>query len=115
MGTISQNFIKWKGDNFIIQYTIEDATNLTGFKATWSLATSPSNSTRLITKTSGSGINFSTNYVYVTMSRTDTDQNNSEIPAGMYYHELQLINSEGLETVAAVGTLDLRDPIVKRT
>lgn len=115
MGLIGQNFTKWKGDDMLIVFTIEDVQSLTGYTAEWNLSVD-TESTKLLTKTSAGGtITFEGNKAIVTVNSAETNQNVTAIPAGSYYHELQLIDPNGKKTVAATGTLTLLNPSKKRT
>ncbi len=117
-----QHFTKWKGDDFVLVYEIEDSGDVETFSAIWLMATEV-DGTRLITKTTTGGFKGNTqgegevvmsgNTVRVYFDSDETDES-SGISSGEYYTELQLSNSEGKVTVAAVGIFDLRDPDEKR-
>jgi hypothetical protein len=115
MGLINQNFILWKGDDKTIQFTIEDATNVTDFTAKWHLAATPT-STKLITKTSdvGGGITFNANKVLISLESSETDDSVTTIPEGLYYHELELVDDDDKRTIAAIGIVDVRNTRVGR-
>jgi len=114
MGLQGQNFTKWKGDDFTIVFTINDATNLTGYTAVWNMSVSI-DSAKLITKSSGGGgITFDGNKVLVTIASAITKEDALSIPAGNYYHELQLTDSSNMKTVAATGIVELKTPSLKR-
>lgn len=114
MAVTGQNFTKWKGDDFTVVFTIEDAYDLTGYSAEWNLSVD-TESAKLITKKSSLGhITFDNNKVVIAVASAETKESVVTIPAGIYYHELQLIDSQGKRTVAATGTLDLKSPSLKR-
>lgn len=114
MGLQGQNFTKWKGDDMLIVFTIEDVQSLTGYSAEWNVSVDP-DSTKLITKTNVSGITYDGNKVNVSVASAETNQNATNIPAGQYYHELQLVDPQGKKTVAATGIMTLLNPSKKRT
>jgi hypothetical protein len=114
MGLINQNFIMWKGDDKIVQITIEDATDVSGFTAKWHMSVDV-DSAKLITKTSGGGgITFDGNKVLVSLSSAETKDSVTTIPVGLYYHELELIDGDSKKSIAASGILDLRKTLVGR-
>ena len=114
MAAQSQNFTKWKGDDFTLVFTIEDATDLTGFSAEWNVSVG-TETAKLITKKSSLGqITFDTNKVIIVVSSAETKETATNIPVGTYYHELQLVNASGKTAVAAVGTFELKAPVLKR-
>lgn len=114
MGLTGQNFTKWKGDDMIIIFTVDDIQNLNGYSAEWNVAIEP-DSTKLITKTNSAGITFDGNKVVIAVDSYETNQNVTAIPAGQYYHELQLVDPLGKKTVAAIGMMTLLNPAKKRT
>lgn len=72
-------------------------------------------SAKLITKSSGGGgITYDGNKVLVTVDSATTKEGTS-IPAGNYYHELQLTDGSGMKTVAAIGIVEFKTPSLKRT
>ena len=115
MGLTGQNFIMWKGDDKTIQFTIDDATDVSGFTAKWHMAVDV-NSTKLITKQSGgSGITFDGNKVLVSIAGSETKDTVTAIPEGLYYHELELIDAQAKKSIAATGVIDLKKTLVGRT
>lgn len=115
MAAQGQNFTKWKGDDFTLVFTIEDAYDLTGYSAEWNVSVDV-NSAKLITKKSSLGqITFDNNKAIITVASSETNESVTSLPAGQYYHELQLIDSQNKRTVSAVGVFDLRSPSLKRT
>lgn len=118
MGLVGQNFTKWKGDDFTIQFTITDAQTLSGYVAEWFFATSDTAGSALITKlSSNGGITFDANKVLIPIAsvETKTITPTDPIPAGTYYHELHLTDPQSKTTVAATGTITLVNPFHKRT
>lgn len=118
MALTGQNFSKWKGDDFVIQFVIGDATSLTGYSAEWYLADSDSASVAKMQKfSSNGGITFDGNKVLIGIAsaETKTITPTDPLPAGNYYHELHLIDPQGKLTVAATGTVTLVNPFKKRT
>ncbi len=114
MAVQGQNFTKWKGDDFTVVFTIEDAYDLTGYSAEWNVSVD-TESAKLITKKSSLGqITFDNNKVIIAVASAETKESVTGLPAGLYYHELQLIDPQGKKTVAATGNLDLKAPSLKR-
>jgi len=114
MGLTGQNFTMWKGDDKTVQFTIEDATDVSGYTAKWHMAVD-ANSAKLITKTSGGGgITFNGNKVLVAIASAETKDSVTAIPAGSYYHELELIDGSSNKTIAAIGVIDLKKTLVGR-
>lgn len=105
MAQINQNFVKFKGDDFQIRFTVEDVGSVEGYDASWKLSSTPG-----VTKTTGSGISISGNQVTVTLEKDDT----KNLAAGEYTHELQLLDSD-VGGVVASGTFDLRMPLHDRS
>lgn len=116
MGLIGQNFTKWKGDDMLIVFTIEDVQSLTGYTAQWQLSVNTSSAV-LLSKTSISngGITFEGNKVIVSVTSTETNDDVTSIPEGQYYHELQLYDPNDKQTVAATGIVTLLNPLYRRT
>ncbi len=115
MGLTGQGFTMWKGDDKIIQFTIEDATDITGFSATWNVSVDV-NSTKLITKTSGGGgITFDGNKVLIALAGSETKDDVTSLPEGQYYHELELVDAQSKKTIAATGIIDLKKSLIGRT
>lgn len=114
MGLTGQNFTMWKGDDRIIQFTIEDATDVSGFIAKWHMAVDV-NSPKLITKQSGgNGITFDGNKVLVVVNGSETKDSVTAIPEGLYYHELEMIDAQNKKAIASSGVIDLKKTLVGR-
>lgn len=114
MALTGQNFVMHKGDDKILTFTITDATDVTGFSATWNMAVDAF-STKLLTKTSGGGgITFSGNKVLVTLDSANTKDSVTAIPEGNYYHELSLIDGSGKKNIAAIGIVDMKKSLIGR-
>jgi hypothetical protein len=113
MGTENQNFFKWKQDSFFIQVLIQDATDLSSYKAHWAMALSATHSPVLIKTTSGDfgeqgGITWTTpNTARIQINESDTQ----EISINKYYHELTVEDTSGNSVVVATGTFDLRQAL----
>lgn len=127
MASVNQDFTKWEGDTFIIQFTINDAEeDLSGYKAYWacspitaSLAPSyvDSNSPKAIVKDTGNyygaggGIDYqATDKFRVSITKNDT----LDIVAdtGSFYHELTLAKSDGTDSViVSSGTFTMLFPL----
>lgn len=131
MASVNQNFTKWEGDAFIIQFTINDAEeDLSNYKAYWacspitaSLAPSyvNANSNKAIVKTTTGdysnegGIAYqATDKFRVTITKTDTL--NITADTGSFYHELTLAKSDGTDSVVvSSGTFTMQFPLFPST
>lgn len=114
MGLIDQDFFKWRGDTFFIQITIADAeTDLSGYKAYWSMALDETSSPVLVKTTDGDfsdegGIEWVTdNRVRITLEKEDTDA----LTPGEYYHELAIEDGSGDSVIVSAGTFDLKQSL----
>jgi hypothetical protein len=120
MATLNQNFSKYQGDDFTLQFYIEDVSSLVGYSAVWTVANSPDTGSYWINKTSSDeSISFYEQYVLVDVDSADTLQSNIPIPVGSgsleLYHELQLIHTGSEEGgIVSSGTFTLREPYNKR-
>lgn len=110
MGKLNQDFTTWKGNYREIIFYVEDVDTVEGSSAAWAMSTSSSGST-LILKTSeaNSGITFSGKNIIITLNPGDT----SEISPGNYYHELRLEDILNQPTTPAIGTITLKDTLLK--
>lgn len=113
MGLLAQDFTTWKGNYRQILFYISDVSTVTGGTAKWAMSANVSGAT-LILKTSetNSGITLSGKYVTVVLDPEDTDDA-SGIAAGSYYHELRLEDVAGQPTTPAIGTVTLKDVLIK--
>jgi len=128
MASVNQNFTKWEGDRFIIQFTINDAeADLSDYQAYWacapitaSLAPSYVNadSNKAIIKTTPDdfgnigGIEYvATDKFRVTIDAADT-LNINTAGTGSFYHELTLADSNGNNSiVVSSGVFTLQFPL----
>ena len=127
MASVNQNFTKWEGDTFIIQFTINDAeANLTDYKAYWacspittSLAPSyvDSNSPKAITKTTTGdfggigGITYQETDKF-RVSITSSDTLDIGAGTGSFYHELTLADNNGDNSiVVSSGIFTMQFPL----
>jgi hypothetical protein len=113
MGLLAQDFTTWKGNYRQIIFYISDVSSVTGGTAKWAMSATVTGTT-LITKTSDptSGITLSGKNVIVVLNPTDTNDA-SGISAGSYYHELRLEDVAGQPTTPAIGTVTLKDVLIK--
>lgn len=113
MGLLAQDFTTWKGNYRQIIFYISDVSTVTGGTAKWAMSTSVTGTT-LITKTTeaNSGITLSGKNVIVVLDPEDTDDA-SGINSGTYYHELRLEDVAGQPTTPAIGTVTLKDVLIK--
>lgn len=121
MASTNQNFAKWEGDTFVIQFTINDAeTELNNYKAYWacspitgSLVPGPidANSPKTIVKTTPGDFSQEGNITYQSYNKfrvalKSTDTLGEETLS--YYHELTLADSlGGNSVVVSSGTFTL--------
>ena len=91
---VSENFTVHKGNDFIIQFTIEDIVSLEGYNLRWVLCPEhpdeTPNSPILLDKTNqgeSPQIYTEANVVFIVVPSSDSSQA-SGINAGSYYHEL---------------------------
>jgi len=128
MASVNQNFTKWEGDKFIIQFTINDAeADLQNYQAYWacspitaSLAPSYVNadSNKAIIKTTAGdyseegGIAYeATDKFRVTIDAADT-LNINTAGTGSFYHELTLAANGGANSiVVSSGVFTLQFPL----
>ncbi len=118
MAATNQNFTKWKGDDFVLRFTIQDSQDIEAYEAIWILATEVGGTRKIVKTTAGhfsqeGGINMVGNRVEIPMASAETDEA-SGIPVKTYYHELQLKDTGGNITMAAVGSFTLLEPEEKR-
>ncbi len=118
MAATNQNFTKWKGDDFVLRFTIQDSTDIEQFKALWILATEVGGTRKIVKTTAGhfseeGGISMVGNRAEIPIASDETDDA-SGIAAGTYYHELQIEDNSGNITMAAVGSFTLVEPEEKR-
>lgn len=127
MASVNQDFTKWEGDTFIIQFTINDAEeDLSSYKAYWacspitaSLAPSyvDGNSPKVIVKDTGNyygaggGISYqATDKFRVSIASSDTL--NITADTGSFYHELTLAKSDGSNSVVvSSGIFTMQFPL----
>jgi hypothetical protein len=119
MALLNQNIRIYKGDDIIVRYTIEDLSNLTGYKAYWSMAVDAESGKLIVKTTEGDyteegGITLEDNYVNVLFESEDTDETKTLISVGEYYCELQLEDGDGKTVVAAEGTVHIRPALKQR-
>jgi len=127
MASTNQNFTKWEGDTFIIQFTISDAeTSLQNYQAYWacspitqSLAPSyvDGNSPKAIIKTTPDdfggigGIQYAATDKF-RVSITSSDTLNIGADTGSFYHELTLADSDGNNSiVVSSGIFTMQFPL----
>jgi hypothetical protein len=126
MASVNQDFTKWEGDTFVIQFTINDAEiELNNYKAYWacspvtaSLAPSYVNasSNKAIVKTTSGyygnigGITYSS-YNKFRVSITPSDTTN--LTSGSFYHELTLdsVSPGNQSVVVSSGIFTLQFPL----
>ncbi len=107
MAALEQNIIIFKNRYELLQFTVDGVEDLIGFEAHWTVSANPGSSP-VITKSTEGGtpkITIDNLKVIVTIDEGDF----SSETAGIYYHELVLINDESKVKQGAIGDVDLRD------
>jgi hypothetical protein len=106
---VNENFTKHLGDDFIIQFTIDDVPTLDGFYLRWVMCEdTPAevpDSPLLLDKSNQGGspqVYTLDNYAFVIIPSSDTDAQ-SAIAAGSYYHELHGLDGDGEGGVLGSG------------
>ena len=112
MGKLAQDFTTWKGNYRQIVFYIEDVSSVTGGTAEWAMSDSPTGTTLILKTSANTGITLSGKYVTVTLSPTDTNDA-SGISSGNYYHELRLVDIANQPSTPAIGTVTLKDVLIK--
>jgi len=112
MGKTGQDFTTWKGNYRRIDFYIEDVSSVTGGTAEWGLSTSDTGTTLILKTSANTGITLSGKTVSVFLDPSDTDDG-SGISAGFYYHELRLVDIAGQPSTPAIGTVTLKNVILK--
>lgn len=111
-------FVIHKGDTRVIRYAIEDALNLTGYKAYWAATPVADLTDKKIEKSTAGdfgdlgGIAISGTNVDVTLASADTDEA-STLGVALYACQLHLEDGDGNPVVAAADVMDLKEAIKK--
>lgn len=118
MASENQNAKIWKGDDIVLRWTAADNQNVETFTAIWIMCDEVGGTRRLVKTTDGDfsqegGITPIGNRMDIELPGTDTDEQ-SGIPPGNYYHEIQVYDHEGNTVVGGVGTITLEPPEYKR-
>jgi hypothetical protein len=117
MAQQNQNFIHYKGNDKVLNFTVSDVATVEGCTARWTMSATQG-STPLITKYSPphdpAKISLSGKVISVTIDSDDTDDA-SPISAGTYYHECELVDTDGNISTVAEGAVDLRDVTLRIT
>jgi hypothetical protein len=116
MAQQNQNFIHYKGNDKVLNFTVSDVSTVEGCVARWTMSATQG-STPLITKASNASpatISLSGKVISVTIDSEDTDDLSS-IDAGTYYHECELVDTDGNISTVAEGAVDLRDVTLRIT
>ena len=113
MARINQDFEVFDGEHKKIVFNIIDENNeavdLEGSEAVWVAVRLSSENQYIITKrASTGGILIEGNTYQVILNDVDTDNHH-----GKYRHELRMTNSEGLESVLAIGQLQIYNSLTK--
>lgn len=112
MGKLAQDFTTWKGNYRRIDFYIEDVSTVTGGTATWAMSLSETGTTLILKSSTGGTIGLTGKTVSVYLQPADTNEA-SGIAAGSYYHELRLVDIVGQPSTPAIGTVTLKNVIIK--
>ncbi len=116
MAQLAQNFIMFKGNDKVLNFTVSDVSTVEGCTARWTMSAT-AGSTPLITKSTEADpatITLSGKVISVTIASADTDDLSS-IDAGKYHHECELVDTDGNISTVAVGEVDLRNVTLRIT
>ncbi len=108
MAKIEQDLILWRDRFRVIQFTIEEVSDLIGYSANWAMS-NRAGSTSHLSKALGGDIEIDDVKVLVSFYPSDFEN----IAEGEYYHELLLYDGEGNPIQAATGIVDLRDTTIE--
>jgi len=112
MGKLAQDFTTWKGNYRQIVFYIEDVSTVTGGTAEWAMSLSATGTTLILKTSANTGITLAGKNVTVNLDPVDTGES-SGIASGFYYHELRLVDIAGQPTTPAIGTVTLKDVLIK--
>ncbi len=107
---VNENFTKHIGDDFIIQFTVDDVPSLGGYNLRWIMCEQAPdddpNSPLLLDKSNqGTSPQLYTldNYAFIVIPSSDINRS-SPITPGSYYHELHGLDAQGEGGVLGSGT-----------
>lgn len=106
----------FKGNDKELNFVVSDVATVEGCTARWTMS-DVAGGTAEITKNSESspaGITLSGKIIKVLLDSADTDDL-SNIPAAKYYHECELVDTDGNISTVAVGEVDLRNVTLRIT
>ncbi len=110
MSVKNQNTDIWKGDTRSLAFFINDATDLEGYSAVWTMA--DEGKPVLLKQTRDGSITFDGNRVLVHLESQDTDYT-SNITAGEYEHQLYVGDAQNHGVVASEGKIAINDALYK--
>lgn len=116
MAQLNQNFIHFKGNDKEINFLVQDVATVEGCTARWTMSDVPGGIAEITksTETSPAGITLEGKTIKVILKSEDTDDV-SGIDAGKYYHECELVDTEGNISTVAIGEVDLREVTLRIT
>jgi hypothetical protein len=110
MTDINQNFEMWQGEDKTIRVNLYNSSgaaygSLAGLTFTWKVFLDESETSAVISKTTGSGItNNASDYIDIAISKANTVSLDAPV---RYYHECRVVDASAKEDVVFVGTLML--------
>lgn len=112
MAETNQDFTIWAGNDVVLRITVEmnEDQVLLGAEIRWWMARSKWAATPLITKALGAGIELTDDSQVafdVTLDAADTEGLH-----GAYYHEAEIIETNGKVSTVTVGSVTIRPTIV---
>lgn len=106
-----QNLTKRLGDFFIIEFTVENITDASAYSWLWTMKVDVGSPVLFQKEDIDSDVTIDGNKVLVTMTSAET----KNMTAGVYKHELQFFDSQGLPGTSSAGTITLLEPLQART
>lgn len=110
---LNQNDHMHKGDTCDLAFTFTGMASLAGFSLRWDMSETRDGTALLTKSTENNSITIDGNIALVHMGKTDTDYAATNIPVGIYIHQLRLIDSQGLAQIVADGELTIMPTIYK--
>lgn len=114
---LKQNIRLWSGNDMDVQFSITDENSsallLTATTIKWKMALDPYSSAALISKSSTASSELEITDAaggIVTIKLNSTDTNS--ISPGVYYHELEVTDSEANPFTVAIGHLTLEKSLI---
>jgi hypothetical protein len=108
----NQNFRQRLGDFFIMEFTVENITDASAYSWLWTMKVDANSPVIFQKEDIDSDVTIDGNKVLVSMSSAETK---TGLDPGVYEHELQFFDSQGLPGTASAGTVTFLKPLQART